>query len=138
MHNTLDLNVSLLTCKDSLTSIPYLLRTSQWILPKLPPSFFVQASYHLLYILRCLLCYIWLLLHYLSNKHRFLCPKLSPLRGILSVFFKITLLLLFETMPIMLNIGKFPVYHHIPRGILCSFQVKERVSISGLCSLGTK
>lgn len=49
--------------------------------------------------------------------------------------FKITLLLLFETMPIMLNIGKFPVNHCIPRGILCSFQVKARVSISGICSM---
>lgn len=47
--------------------------------------------------------------------------------------FPITPLSLFEIMPIMLNIVKFPVDHCIPRDILCSFQMKARVSISGIC-----
>lgn len=47
--------------------------------------------------------------------------------------FTITPLSLFEIMPIMLNIVKFPVDRCIPRGILCSFQMKARVSISGIC-----
>lgn len=128
LHNTSDLNVSLLYRKDSLTAIPYLLRTSPWNLPELSPSLFVWAPYHLLYILTYFLCLCMDFCSWSVKKTwiSFCLLVSSAMKYSVSVF-KITTLPLFETIPIMLNFGKFPVDHCLPRDIPRSFQVKARV-----------
>lgn len=105
-HNTFGLNVTTLL----LMAIPHLLRASPWALQELPTSLLVQASSHLLHNFWRFLCL------YMDSGSLFVkipmgffvlnCPFCHQI--LCQCCFKTPLqLFALETMPAVLNVGKF-------------------------------